>query len=228
MTCQICFEEKELEKGPYKCKTDHFFCQSCIDKWSNRPCPICRSEPLNEYSSIDSSFDSFGNEEDFSMTIHYSDAGLLTGWNALNRNNFTTRRSIRPTRSRTQILSILAAMDSFDSDDIQIIHNTFENDININNRPTRTRRNAIVSMTPIIDISRPTNTIVTNTIPTNTPVNWQETFNELYRRDRLNSIYGDMETNRSILMNRDIENVNDQTFIPQLSIIQRILNFFNM
>jgi len=223
MTCQICFEDKDLEKGPYKCKTDHFFCQSCIDKWENRPCPICRSEPLSDHITTDS----FGNEEDFSMTIHYSDAGLLTGWNALNRNNFTTRTSIRPTRSRTQILSILAAMDSFDSDDIQIIHNTFENDININNininnRPTRTRRNGIVTMSPIIDISTPTNTLVTNTIATNTNVNWHDTFNELYHRDRLNSIYGNIE------MNRDIENENNTNVIERSSFIQRVLNYFDI
>ena len=84
MICQICFEDKKLEKGPYKCKTDHFFCQYCIDKWNNRPCPICRSEPLNDHITTDS----FGNEAEFSMTIHYSDAGW---WNALNR------RPIRPT-----------------------------------------------------------------------------------------------------------------------------------
>ena len=227
MTCQICFEDKELEKGPYKCKTDHFFCQSCIDKWDNRPCPICRSEPLNDHITTDT----IGNEEDFSMAIHYSDAGLLTGWNALNRNNFTTRTSIRPTRSRTQILSILAAMDSFDSDDVQIIHNTFENDININNRPTRTRRNAIVSMSPIIDISTPTNTLVTNTIATNTPVNWQYTFNEVYRRDRLNSIYGNMEINRDIEMNIENESnieLNNDHIIERSTFIQRILNYFDI
>jgi hypothetical protein len=219
MTCQICFEERDLEKGPYKCEIDHFFCQSCIDKWNNRPCPICRSEPVND------NINRHGNEEDFSMTIHYSDAGLLTGWNALNRNNFTTRRGLRPTRSRTQMLSILSAMDSFDSDDIQIIYDTFENDIN---RSTIGRRNAIVSSSPIDDIITPTNTIFTNTITTDTSVNWQDRFNELYRHDRLNSIYGDMEININNEINRDIENENNTNVIQRSTFMQTLLNYFDI
>lgn len=219
MTCQICFEDRDLEKGPYKCNTDHFFCESCISKWNDRPCPICRSEPLNNTTATND-----GNEYEFSMVMNYSDVGLLTGWNALNRNNFTSRRIIRPTRSRGQILSILSAMDSFDSDDVEIIYDIFENNSNINNRPTRTRRNAIVSTSPIIDISTPTNTIATNTIATNTERNWQNIFNELYRRDRLNSIYRNVEID-----NRDIEmNLDDQTFIEQPTFIQRILNYFDI
>ena len=63
-------------------------------------------------------------------------------------------------------------MDSFDSDDVEIIYDIFENNSNINNTPRRTRRNAIVSTSPIIDISTPTNTIATNTIATNTERNW--------------------------------------------------------
>jgi hypothetical protein len=115
-------------------------------------------------------------------------------------------------------------MDSFDSDDVEIIYDIFENNSNINNRPTRTRRNAIVSTSPIIDISTPTNTIATNTIATNTERNWQNIFNELYRRDRLNSIYRNVEID-----NRDIEmNLDDQTFIEQPTFIQRILNYFDI
>jgi len=221
MTCQICFEDRDLEKGPYKCETDHFFCQSCIDKWDNRPCPICRSEPLNTTDNNDEQ----SSDDVIPMIIHYSNDGLVNGWNAFNQNININRTYVRPTRSRRQLLSILSAMDSFDSEDIQVIYDTFEEELIPNNRPILPRQNAIVSPTPLIDISTPANTI--NTVTSNVSSIWEDTYNSLYYRDRLNSIYVNPETNREIEIENNIQPNNTSVIEPQ-RFYQRLLNLFDI
>ena len=123
MTCQICFEDKQLIKGPYKCKTDHFFCQECIHSWNQRQnnCPICRSEsiynPLSNIELIHSWQILSGNRNIFTVNSHYP---IIL--NASPR--YTQRRRLR--RSRSEILTVLAALDSFDADDIQIHNYTIQ------------------------------------------------------------------------------------------------------
>lgn len=210
MTCQICFEEHELIKGPYKCNIDHFFCEDCINKWENKPCPICRSEPINNIN-----FDNSLNE--LPIIIHYSNAGLLTGWNALNRMNNLNRINTnpRPRRSRRQVLSLLSSLDTFDSDDIEIVYNTFERERNSNNRP-RTRRNAIVSTSPLIDISTSTNSIITN-------INSNTELENYYRQERMNrTVYEEQFENLNETINHD----DYQNFFYRTLV--NICNLFNL
>ena len=143
MTCQICFEDKTLVKGPYECATDHFFCHDCIDKWREKQnnCPICRSQsiysPLSQIQLVHSwRILSTNRHIILAPTPYYNSVVLPV--NTLNRTNvqqsdadsdmvdpsnnsinyhYTPRRRFR--RSRSEILSMLTELESYDSDEIQ-------------------------------------------------------------------------------------------------------------
>lgn len=46
--CAICFEDRHLIKGHYKCDTDHFFCEKCLKEWGSKSdtCPMCRKPTI--------------------------------------------------------------------------------------------------------------------------------------------------------------------------------------
>lgn len=142
MTCQICFEDKKLVKGPYECTTDHFFCHECIDKWKEKQnnCPICRSKsiysPLSQIQLMHSwCILSTNRHMILSSTPYYNtvvlpvntlnetntsqldaNAGLFDTSNNTINYHYTPRRRFR--RSRSEIQTMLTALESYDSDEI--------------------------------------------------------------------------------------------------------------
>lgn len=116
MTCQICFEDKELVKGPYECDTNHFFCQECINQWNSRQntCPICRSKsiynPLSDIEFIHSWQILSGNRRVFTLNNRYPIV--------LNPPTYSQRRRFR--RSRSDILTVFATLNSLELNEIQL------------------------------------------------------------------------------------------------------------